>query len=60
MPFRGLSCETASDIMKGRIMGYGHDGLTFNSLRGANKARLPQFQNCHGEPAHSEPNGRAK
>lgn len=38
-------------------MGYGSDGLTFNSLRGANKARLPQFKNCHGEPAHSESNG---
>lgn len=38
-------------------MGYGTDGLTFNSLRGANKARLPQFKNCHGGPAHSEANG---
>lgn len=35
-------------------MGYGTDGLTFNTLRGANKARLPQFKNCHGEPAHTE------
>lgn len=33
------------------------DGLTFNSLRGANKARLPQFKNRRGEPAHSEPDG---
>lgn len=38
-------------------MGYGTDGLTFNSLRGANKARLPQFTNRRGEPAHSEPDG---
>lgn len=40
--------------MKGHDMGYGTDGLTFNTLRGANKARLPQFKNCHGEPAHTE------
>lgn len=38
-------------------MGYGTDGLTFNSLRGANKARLPQFTNRRGEPAHSEADG---
>jgi NTP pyrophosphatase (non-canonical NTP hydrolase) len=38
-------------------MGYLTDGLTFNSLRGANKARLPQFKNRRGEPAHSEPDG---
>lgn len=38
-------------------MGYGTDGLTFNTLRGANKARLPEFKNTHGEPAHSEPDG---
>lgn len=33
------------------------DGLTFNALRGANKARLPQFRNRKGEPAHSQPDG---
>lgn len=38
-------------------MGYGTDGLTFNALRGANKARLPQFKNKHGELAHSKPDG---
>ena len=38
-------------------MGYMTDGLTFNNLRGANKARLPQFKNSKGEPAHSEPDG---
>ena len=38
-------------------MGYGTDGLTFNVLRGANKARLPQFKNKHGEIAHSQPDG---
>lgn len=38
-------------------MGYGTDGLTFNTLRGGNKARLPEFKNKHGEPAHSEPDG---
>lgn len=26
-------------------------------LRGANKARLPQFKNKHGQPAHSEADG---
>lgn len=38
-------------------MGYMTNGLTFNALRGANTARLPQFKNCHGEPAHSKPDG---
>jgi NTP pyrophosphatase (non-canonical NTP hydrolase) len=33
------------------------DGLTFNTLRGANMARLPQFKNSKGEPAHSQPDG---
>jgi NTP pyrophosphatase (non-canonical NTP hydrolase) len=31
--------------------------LTFNTLREANQLRLPQFKNCHGDPAHSEPDG---
>ena len=38
-------------------MGYMTDGLTFNALRGANLARLPQFKNRKGEPAHSKPDG---
>lgn len=38
-------------------MGYGTDGLTFNALAGANRARLPQFKNKHGELAHSKPDG---
>jgi len=38
-------------------MGYLTDGLTFNTLRGANLARLPQFKNKKGDPAHSEPDG---
>lgn len=38
-------------------MGHGHTGLTFNALRGANLARLPQFKNKQGELAHSEPDG---
>ncbi len=38
-------------------MGYMTDGLTFNVLRGANTARLPQFKNAKGEPAHSQPDG---
>lgn len=33
------------------------DGLTFNALRGANRARLPQFRNGHGQLAHSMPDG---
>lgn len=33
------------------------DGLTFNVLRGANTARLPQFKNAKGEPAHTEKDG---
>lgn len=31
--------------------------LTFDALRGANVARLPQFKNARGEPAHSEADG---
>lgn len=38
-------------------MGYMTNGLTFNTLREANIARLPTFKNAHGEPAHSEPDG---
>lgn len=38
-------------------MGYMTDGLTFNTLRGGNLARLPQFKNKHGELAHSKPDG---
>lgn len=38
-------------------MGYMTDGLTFNALRAANMARLPEFRNRHGERAHKEPDG---
>ena len=38
-------------------MGYLTDGLTFNVLREANKARLPQFKNALGERAHSKDDG---
>lgn len=31
--------------------------LTFTTLRAANIARLPQFKNKHGEPAHSVADG---
>lgn len=34
-----------------------NSGLSFSDLRSANKARLPLFKNCHGEPAHSMPDG---
>lgn len=37
-------------------MGF-HTGLTFDALRGANTARLPQFRNKHGEIAHAKPDG---
>ena len=33
------------------------NGLNFKALREANLARLPQFKNAKGEPAHSEPDG---
>jgi len=39
-------------------MGYGTDGLTFNTLRGGNTARLPQFKNKYGQLAHAKPDGR--
>jgi NTP pyrophosphatase (non-canonical NTP hydrolase) len=38
-------------------MGYGTDGLTFNTLRSANIKRLPLFKDAKGRPAHSEPDG---
>src|SRR3990172_5875389 len=38
-------------------MGYGTDGLTFNTLRGGNTARLPQFKNKYGQLAHAKPDG---
>lgn len=31
--------------------------LSFDTLRAANHARLPQFKNSKGEPAHSKPDG---
>ncbi len=34
-------------------MGYGTDGLTFNTLRAANMARIPTFKNAKGELAHA-------
>lgn len=38
-------------------MGYGTNGLTFRGLRAANLARLPEFKNAKGEPAHFIPDG---
>lgn len=38
-------------------MGYMTDGLTFNVLRQANAARLPQFKNAKGEQAHFSEDG---
>lgn len=38
-------------------MSYMTDGLTFNTLRSANLARLPEFKNSKGEPAHSKKDG---
>lgn len=38
-------------------MGYMTNGLSFRTLREANKKRLPQFKNSKGQPAHSEPDG---
>jgi len=38
-------------------MGYGTNGLSFNTLRRANIQRLPQFKNAQGEPAHAKPDG---
>jgi NTP pyrophosphatase (non-canonical NTP hydrolase) len=33
------------------------NNLSFETLRGANVLRLPQFKNKHGQPAHTEPDG---
>ena len=50
-------CRKRSGTVEDYGMGYMTDGLTFNALRGANRARLPQFKNGKGEPAHSKPDG---
>lgn len=31
--------------------------LSLSVLRAANRARLPQFKNPHGQPAHTQPDG---
>ena len=38
-------------------MGYSTDGLTFNTLREGNRARLPGFRNARGEIVHKKPDG---
>ena len=38
-------------------MNRGKSGITFDTLRGANSARLPQFKNKHGALAHGRPDG---
>jgi NTP pyrophosphatase (non-canonical NTP hydrolase) len=38
-------------------MAYGTNGLSFRTLREANKRRLPQFKNSQGLPAHTEADG---
>jgi len=38
-------------------MGYGTNGLTFNTLRQANLRRLPEFKNAQGEICHTHPTG---
>lgn len=38
-------------------MGYGTDGLTFNTLRTGNIQRLPEFKNNQGNTAHSKDDG---
>lgn len=38
-------------------MTYLTGGLTFNTLRGANIARIPEFKNKHGELAHARADG---
>ena len=38
-------------------MGYMTDGLTFNTLRAGNAARLPEFKNRKGVTAHDKADG---
>lgn len=38
-------------------MSYISNGLSFRTLRAANLARLPEFKNAQGEPAHLQPDG---
>lgn len=45
--------HTADDFITGAT----YNGLTFNELRDANTARLPQFKNSKGEPAHEKEDG---
>ena len=39
-------------------MGFGTDGLTFNTLRSANLKRLPLFKDANGRPCHTKLEGR--
>lgn len=38
-------------------MGYGSNGLSFRTLRAANRERLPHFKNRHGVLAHDKADG---
>ena len=38
-------------------MGYVTNGLTFNTLRGANRARLVEFRNAKGQLSHVDSDG---
>lgn len=42
---------------KARNMGYGTNGLTFNTLRSANLKRLPMFRDAKGRTCHSKKDG---
>jgi NTP pyrophosphatase (non-canonical NTP hydrolase) len=46
----GLQDDDGEPLVKVR-------SLSFAELRAANRARLPQFKNARGEPAHSQPDG---
>lgn len=43
--------------MMGKFVSDHNDALTFDALRQANLARLPQFKNAKGELAHANPDG---
>lgn len=53
---KGCQVKLRSEPSDAAGAGTGSD-LSFTELRAANTARLPQFKNRHGQPAHSEPDG---
>ena len=55
--YMAACAEHAREVTAALAEDAGEWRLTFAELRAANIARLPQFKNRKGEPAHSQPDG---